>query len=53
MGGGTIMEARTCLLLAFGEGKAEAVSPMVERSITAMCPASVLQFHPVRHLPAG
>ena len=46
MGVGTIMEARTCMLLAFGEGKAEAVSAMVEGPITAMCPASVLQLHP-------
>jgi glucosamine-6-phosphate deaminase len=46
MGVGTIMEARTCLLLAFGEGKAEAVAAMVEQPITSMCPASVLQLHP-------
>jgi len=46
MGVGTIMEARTCMLLAFGEGKAEAVAAMVEGPITAMCPASVLQLHP-------
>ena len=46
MGVGTIMEARTCLLLAFGEAKAEAVAGMVEGPITAMCPASILQMHP-------
>jgi glucosamine-6-phosphate deaminase len=46
MGVGTIMEARTCLLLAFGEKKAKAVAAMVEGPITAMCPASVLQMHP-------
>ncbi|MDD5262799.1 MAG: glucosamine-6-phosphate deaminase [Methylacidiphilales bacterium] len=46
MGVGTIMEARTCLLLAFGEGKAEAVAAAVEGPVTAMCPASALQFHP-------
>jgi len=46
MGVGTIMEARTCLLFAYGEGKAEAVAAMVEGPITAMCPASILQMHP-------
>ena len=46
MGVGTIMEARTCLLLAFGEAKADAVAAMVEGPVTAMCPASVLQLHP-------
>jgi glucosamine-6-phosphate deaminase len=46
MGVGTIMEARTCLLLAFGAVKAEAVAAMVEGPITAMCPASILQMHP-------
>ncbi|HEX4084367.1 MAG TPA: glucosamine-6-phosphate deaminase [Chthoniobacteraceae bacterium] len=46
MGVGTIMEARTCLLLAFGEAKAEAVAAMIEGPMTAMCPASVLQMHP-------
>lgn len=46
MGIGTIMEARTCLLLAFGETKAQAVAAMVEGPVTAMCPASVLQLHP-------
>ncbi|MDR3577926.1 MAG: glucosamine-6-phosphate deaminase, partial [Anaerolineaceae bacterium] len=45
MGVGTIMDARTCLLLAFGAGKAEAVAALVEGPITAMCPASVLQMH--------
>ena len=46
MGVGTIMDARTCLLLAFGEGKAEAVAAMAEGPVTAMCPASALQLHP-------
>lgn len=46
MGIGTIMEARQCLLLAFGTKKAMAVSEMVEGPITAMNPASVLQMHP-------
>ncbi|GAB4266719.1 MAG: glucosamine-6-phosphate deaminase [Candidatus Rifleibacteriota bacterium] len=46
MGLGTIMEARICLLLAFGKAKAEAVYQMVEGAVSATWPASVLQFHP-------
>ncbi len=46
MGVGTIMEARHCLVLATGEGKADAVAAMVEGPLTASCPASVLQMHP-------
>ncbi len=46
MGVGTIMDSRTCLLLAFGEAKARAVAAMAEGPITAMCPASILQMHP-------
>jgi len=45
MGIGTIMEAQTCLLLAFGDTKAQAVAAMAEGPVTAMCPASALQFH--------
>lgn len=46
MGVGTIMESRKCILLAFGENKAEAVAKMVEGPISAMVPASILQMHP-------
>lgn len=46
MGVGTIMESRICLLLAFGEKKAEAVADLVEGPIRAMVPASILQMHP-------
>jgi glucosamine-6-phosphate deaminase len=46
MGVGTIMEARECLLVALGAGKAEAVAGMAEGPITADLPASVLQMHP-------
>lgn len=46
LGVANILEARHCLLLAFGDGKAEAVAAMVEGPITAMCPASALQQHP-------
>lgn len=46
MGIATIMEARRCLLLAYGQGKAEAIAGAVEGGITASCPASILQMHP-------
>lgn len=46
MGVGTIMEARCCLLLAFGADKADAVAATVEGPLTAMIPASALQNHP-------
>lgn len=43
---GTIGEARKIVLIATGEGKAEAVAAMVEGPVSAFCPASVLQMHP-------
>jgi glucosamine-6-phosphate deaminase len=46
MGLGTIMDARTCLLLAFGKKKAKAIAQTVEGPVTAMVPGSVLQLHP-------
>lgn len=46
MGIGTIMDARSCMLLASGEGKARAVASAVEGPVTAMVPASALQMHP-------
>ena len=45
-GVGTIMEARHILLVATGAMKAEAVHGLVEGPVSAMCVASVLQFHP-------
>lgn len=45
MGIGTIMEARMNLLLAFGEGKAQAITDTVEGPVSAMVPASMLQHH--------
>ena len=41
----TIMRARKIVLVAQGESKAEAVVGMAERGVSAMCPASILQFH--------
>ncbi len=46
MGVGTILEARHCLVLATGAGKAKAVAAMVEGPVTANCPATALQMHP-------
>jgi glucosamine-6-phosphate deaminase len=47
MGVGTIMEAKSVLLLAFGANKANAIAEACEGPITAMNPASILQMHPV------
>ena len=46
MGIGTILDARHCVLLAFGRNKARAIAEAVEGPITSMNPASALQFHP-------
>ena len=43
---GTILDSRHAVLVAQGEGKAQAIAAMVEGPVTAMCPASVLQMHP-------
>lgn len=43
---GTIMEARAIVMVASGEKKADAVAAMVEGPVAAICPASILQFHP-------
>ncbi|MDR2379132.1 MAG: glucosamine-6-phosphate deaminase [Bifidobacteriaceae bacterium] len=42
----TIMEARHLVLTALGRPKAEAVHQMVEGAVSALWPASILQFHP-------
>ncbi len=46
IGVGTILEARTCLLLATGEHKAAAVRDTIEGPVTPQVPASALQLHP-------
>jgi glucosamine-6-phosphate deaminase len=46
MGVGTILETRKCILVAFGEHKAQAVSQAIEGPVTAQVTASALQFHP-------
>ena len=45
MGIGTIMEARSVVLMAMGAGKADAVARAVEGPVTPNLPASVLQNH--------
>ena len=45
MGVGTICEARKCILLAFGKGKADAVKGCVEGPMSQFCTASALQAH--------
>ncbi|MCP3141720.1 glucosamine-6-phosphate deaminase [Pyxidicoccus xibeiensis] len=45
LGMGAILQARSVVLLAFGESKAEAVRAMVEGPVTPRCPASFLQLH--------
>jgi glucosamine-6-phosphate deaminase len=46
MGVGTILEARHCILLASGEGKALPVAQAIEGPVTSMVTASALQLHP-------
>lgn len=45
MGIATILEARRILLIATGEGKADAVRDTVEGPLSAFVPASALQLH--------
>src|SRR5687768_6829555 len=46
MGVGTILEARTLVLLGNGGNKAKACAAMVEGPVTSMITASALQLHP-------
>lgn len=43
---GTILRARHLILLAFGEGKADAVAGAVEGPVSASNPGSAIQLHP-------
>lgn len=45
MGIGSIMMAKTVLLIASGKDKAEAIKNTIQGPITPECPASVLQLH--------
>ncbi|MCL2088859.1 MAG: glucosamine-6-phosphate deaminase [Oscillospiraceae bacterium] len=46
MGIGSIMKARSIIIIATGRSKAKAVKQMTSGDVTPLCPASVLQFHP-------
>jgi glucosamine-6-phosphate deaminase len=46
MGIGTILDARSLVLIATGESKAEAVMGMIRGPLTTALPASFLQLHP-------
>jgi glucosamine-6-phosphate deaminase len=43
---GTILAARTAVLVAHGQRKARAIAQAVEGPVSSMCPGSVLQLHP-------
>lgn len=43
---GTILDSRSAVMVAQGEGKADAIAQAIEGPLTVVCPASVLQFHP-------
>lgn len=45
MGVGTILEARRCLLVAMGAGKADAIAATVEGPVSSQVTASALQLH--------
>lgn len=45
MGIGTILSSRSCVLLATGNSKANAIAAAVEGPLTSLCPASALQLH--------
>ena len=46
MGVGTILDTKSVLLFAFGEGKSDIIAKAVEGPISSMVPASALQLHP-------
>ncbi len=50
MGIGTIMEARKLLLVASGNGKAEAIKATLEGPVTAMVPSTIVQLHRQAHV---
>ncbi|MFK4790951.1 glucosamine-6-phosphate deaminase [Microbacterium sp. ZW T5_56] len=43
---GTIQRAKHLVLLAFGEGKAEAIAGAIEGPVSSACPGSAIQLHP-------
>ncbi|OYN92457.1 glucosamine-6-phosphate deaminase [Parenemella sanctibonifatiensis] len=47
---GTIMDARAVVLVAQGEGKADAVAATIEGALSSRWPGSILQLHPAAYL---
>ena len=45
MGIGTIMESKKIILIATGSNKADIIAKAIEGPVTALVPASILQFH--------
>lgn len=45
MGIDSIMAAKSIILMAYGENKADAVAAMIQGEVTEDCPASILQTH--------
>lgn len=43
---GTIMKAKSIMIIATGKNKAQAVKDMIEGPVDVSCPASILQEHP-------
>ena len=50
MGMGAIMSAKSIVLVANGEAKAQAVASMLTGGVDPLCPASILQLHPDVHV---
>ena len=46
MGIQSIMQSKMIVLMAYGQGKADAIKQMIEGPVTEDLPASVLQKHP-------
>lgn len=46
MGIKNVMNAKSILLIANGENKADAIKAMLEGEVSEECPASILQTHP-------
>ncbi len=46
MGMGSIFKAKKILVLAFGEGKADAIKALGDNTITPLVPVSLLKLHP-------
>jgi glucosamine-6-phosphate deaminase len=46
MGLGTLMDSRSCMVLAFGARKAPVLAGALQGSVTAELPASLVQQHP-------